>query len=45
MPHRTKAVGKKISKLRKEGFTQRVAVGRAFGILKGKHKKHGIRKK
>lgn len=39
MPHKTKAVSRKIRKLRKEGFSQRVAVGRAFGILRSKHKK------
>lgn len=39
MPHKTKAVGRKISKIRKEGTSQRKAVGKAFGILKAKHKK------
>ena len=40
MPHKNKkAVSRKIKKLRKEGFSQDEAVGRAFGILKAKHKK------
>lgn len=33
-----KKLSRKIGKLRKEGFPQKVAVGRAFGILKAKHK-------
>ena len=40
MSHKNpKAVSRKIKKLRKEGFSQDVAVGRAFGILRGQHKK------
>ena len=39
MPHKTKAVGRKIQKIRKEGARQRQAVGKAFGMLKAKHKK------
>ncbi len=46
MAHRNpKAISMKIRKLRREGFSQRVAVGRAFGILRGQHKKRKRRKK
>lgn len=40
MPHKNpKAVSRKIRKIIKEGKTQKQAVGKAFGILRGKHKK------
>ena len=40
MSHRNpKAVSAKISKVRKEGTSQKAAVGKAFGILRGRHKK------
>lgn len=38
MPHKTKALGRKIKKIRREGIRQKQAVGKAFGILKKKHK-------
>lgn len=42
--HKTKALGKKIRKIHKEGIrgkkvSHKQAVGAAFGILKSKHKK------
>ena len=40
MPHKNpKAVSRKISKIRREGTPQRAAVGKAFGILKSRHKR------